>query len=349
MSAEPLLGRFTGIAVALGIGVAIAHGAAAASADRGADSPARESTSATSDNSDSVAGPKRAARQSGVAKSGVAKSGATPLRAGTARAAAAVPSALTPSALGPSALALAPDPKATVTTEYGDLGKWMINKNGQVADWVGLPYCENDTCKTLQEPINTIITVEARSKFMAEAKLNRTLRKAGFAPSCCSSVGYQGIVGDNTSQQMPRGGILGVGVLGPGFIERGLLGLLVGIGPAYRDAPFWAENNHLRTFGGVPDADGNYVFTASVSKEYLTKDPATGKTTHGYNSFDEARGTLLADMQKAGATNQGMVEMYNKIPDADPTYSTGDHDGLAQVLAITGMTSLAWRPPNPAG
>lgn len=340
MSTEPLLGRFTGIAVALGIGVALANGAAVATADRGDSSSSRESASATSagpSRSDSVAGTKRAARAAGVAKPAAAT-----VRAGTAKATAAVPSALTP-----SAPALAPDPKATVTTEYGKLGKWMINKDGQVADWVGLPYCATDPCKTLQEPINTIITVEARSKFAAEAKLNRTLRKAGFAPSCCSSVGYKGIVGDETSQQMPRGGILGLGTLGPGFIERGLLGLIAGIGPAYRDAPFWAANSHLRTFGGVPDGNGNYVFTASVSEEYLTKDPATGKTTHGYESFNQARSALLAGMQKAGGTSQGLVEMNNKIPALDPTYSTGDHDGLAQVIALSGMATFAWRAPNP--
>jgi hypothetical protein len=343
MSAEPILGRFTGIAVALGIGVALANGAAVAGADRGEGSPSRESASARSSSSaDAVAGPKRAARAAGVTKPGVVKPAAATVRAGTARATAAAPSALTP-----SATALAPDPKATVTTEYGELGKWMINKNGQVADWVGLPYCATDPCKTLQEPINTIITVEARSKFAAEAKLNRTLRKAGFAPSCCSSVGYKGIVGDETSQQMPRGGILGLGTLGPGFIERGLLGLIAGIGPAYRDAPFWAANSHLRTFGGVSDGNGSYVFTASVSEEYLTKDPATGKTTHGYESFNQARSALLAGMQKAGATSQGLVEMNNKIPALDPTYSTGDHDGLAQVIALSGMATFAWRAPNP--
>jgi hypothetical protein len=145
---------------------------------------------------------------------------------------------------------------------------------------------------------------------------------------------------------MPRGGILGLGVLGPGNIQSGLLGALAGVGPAYRDAPFWEANTHLRTFGGVQDSNGNWVFTASVSDEFLAKDPATGKTTHAYESFDQARTKLTAGMVKAGANALGMVEMFNAIPADDPTYSTGDADGRAQVIAIAGMASMAWRPPN---
>jgi hypothetical protein len=337
MSAEPLLGRFTGIAVALGIGVALANGAAVATADRGEGSPSRESASARSNSSaDAVAGPKRAARAAGVVKPGIAKPAAATVRAGTARATAAAPSALTP-----SAPALAPDPKATVTTEYGKLGKWMINKEGAVADWVGDPYCVNDVCKTLQEPINMVFTVPANSKFQAEAGLNRALRRAGFGPSCCSSVGYKGIVGEETSAQMPKGGILGIGTLGPGLAQTGLLNLIAGIGPAYRDALFLLANSHLRTFGGVSDGNGNYVFTGSASKEYLKG------LSHGYESFEEARTKLTENLVKRGATAGALIAMDNKIPDVDPTYSTGDHDGKAQVIMLSGMTSLAWRPLKP--
>lgn len=334
MTGALVFGRVGAAAVALGIGVAIAHGTAVAAAD----SPSRESASAQDS-----------------ASSGAKRSAGPKARTGTQRPPAARPAASasstrarTPSAAAVTAAVvrdpLAPDPRATVQTPYGDLGKWMINKKGQVADWVGIPYCTGDVCKTMQEPINTVFTVPAPNKFKAEATLNRTLRRAGFAPSCCSSVGYQGIVDQVTSSQMPRGGILGVGVLGPGFIERGLLGLLLGIGPAYRDASFLVSNSHLRTFGGVSDGAGNYIFTASVSKEYL--DTSTGKPTHGYDSFDEARAALLNGMVGVGAQNLGLVEMDNKIPALDPTYSTGDHDGFAQVIALTGMASGAWRAPN---
>lgn len=237
---------------------------------------------------------------------------------------------------------VAPDPDATVDTAYGDLGKWMLNKDGEIADWVGIPYCGSGTCKTMQEPINVIFTVQAKSKWWAEAILNFKLRRAGFPPSCCSSVGYKAILDEITSQQMPRGGILGVGVLGPGNFQRGLLGLLAGIGPAYRDAFFMTTNSHMRTFGGVSDGNGNWVFTGSVSKEYYTT--VDGKPTHGYESFDQARDKLLSDMVAAGNTDLGLVAMHNAIPADDPNYTTGDADGFAQVIAITGLASMAWRP-----
>ena len=364
MSAAVFVGRVGGMAVALGVGVAIAHGTAVAGADTdGADSSSRTSVSADAHRGSAT--PKRGASRASakpaasIASTRVNKTPVAPdldvsipdvPAALPAAAAVTLPAAAAPvaPAKGPVFASVTPDPKATVDTRYGTLGKWMINKKGEVADWVGLPYCTGDVCKTMQEPINVIITVSAKNKLDAERKLNFTMRRAGFPPSVFSSVGYQGIVGDQTSGQMPRGGILGLGVLGPGNIQSGLLGALAGIGPAYRDAPFWEANAHLRTFGGVQDSDGNWVFTASVSDEYLAKDPATGKTTHAYESFDQARTKLLdAMVKKTGATDKGKVEMFNAIPAADPKYSTGDADGFAQVIALSGMAAMAWRAPNP--
>ena len=31
----------------------------------------------------------------------------------------------------------APSPTSTVSTQYGNLGQWMINSKNQIADWVG--------------------------------------------------------------------------------------------------------------------------------------------------------------------------------------------------------------------
>jgi len=365
MSAAQFVGRVGGMAVALGIGVAIAHGTAVAGADTdGADSSSRASAGVQRGSATPKRGatPTAAKPAAATASTRVNKTPVAPdLDVSIPDLPVAQPAAATvaaPAAAEPvlplrseeqtvwEVAPVAPDPKATVSTSYGSLGKWMINKKGVVADWVGLPYCTGGVCKTMQEPINVIITVSARNKLDAERKLNFTMRKAGFPPSVFSSVGYQGIVGDQTSGQMPRGGILGLGVLGPGNIQSGLLGALAGVGPAYRDAPFWEANTHLRTFGGVQDSNGNWVFTASVSDEFLAKDPATGKTTHAYESFDQARTKLTAGMVKAGANALGMVEMFNAIPADDPTYSTGDADGRAQVIAIAGMASMAWRAPN---
>ena len=45
------------------------------------------------------------------------------------------------------------------------------------------------------------------------------------------------------------------------------LGRWPGSGRVYRDASFLLANSrHLRTFGASPDGNGNYIFTASVSK-----------------------------------------------------------------------------------
>ena len=252
-----------------------------------------------------------------------------------------------------------PDPTATVETPYGELGQWMINKEGQVADWVGLRYCgpgstvsncgvgKPDEGKIMQEPINTIFVVQARNQYLAELKLNFAMRVSGFGPSCCSSVGYSGIVGDTDYKQLPRGGPLGLGILPPlpfGLFQNGLLGLF-GFGPAYRDASFLVANTHLRTFGGAPDGNGNYIFTASVSDEILDTTGGGLLPTHGFLSYNQARDDLLTDMLAKSwltkASNQGLIGMDNAIDPLDPTYTTGDHDGLAQVIALGSLWGLA--------
>jgi len=252
-----------------------------------------------------------------------------------------------------------PDPTATVETPYGELGQWMINKEGQVADWVGLRYCgpgstvsncgvgKPDEGKIMQEPINTIFVVQARNQYFAELKLDFAMRVSGFGPSCCSSVGYSGIVGDTDYKQLPRGGPLGLGILPPlpfGLFQNGLLGLF-GFGPAYRDASFLVANTHLRTFGGAPDGNGNYIFTASVSDEILDTTGGGLLPTHGFLSYNQARDDLLTDMLAKSwltkASNQGLIGMDNAIDPLDPTYTTGDHDGLAQVIALGSLWGLA--------
>jgi hypothetical protein len=268
-----------------------------------------------------------------------------------------------PLAAAPAYAVAPPNPESTVGTPYGLLGQWMINKAGQIADWVGQPYCgkgstsancTSDTpgAKTMQEPINTVFVVKAGSKYAAELRLDFALRAAGFGPSPFSSVGYKAILGTNTAPQMPGGGLLGLGFLPPlpfGLGQNGLLSF-TGIGPAYRDAPFWGENSHLRTFGGEPDGNGNYIFTASVSEENLDATGGGLLPTHGFESYNTARTALLDGMLQrpwlpswalvylpTGASNLGTIAMNNAISPADPTYTTGDADGLAQVIAVGSM------------
>lgn len=267
-------------------------------------------------------------------------------------AAAPAPSAAAPVAPAavPTFSPVPPSPTATTVTPYGVLGDWMINKEGKVADWVGQPYCgkgstkENCTAetpgaKTMQEPINTVFQVKARSLYEAQLQLNWSLVVSGFGPSPFSSIGYSGIVGDKQFKQAPKGGPLGLGFLLPlpgELFQNGLTGSLLGVGPAYRDNLFLLTNSHLRTFGGQSDGKGNFIFTASVSEEAF--DASTGLPSHSFESYDKARQKLVTNMTKASwisfASNQGLVEMNNVINPLDPTYTTGDHDGKAQVIAI---------------
>ena len=269
-----------------------------------------------------------------------APSAALPAPAATASAVVATPTYTT----------TPPNPDATTTTPYGVLGQWMINKKGQVADWVGQPYCgqgstkkscttETPGAKIMQEPMNTVFVVKARTLYEAQLQLNWSLVVSGFGPSPFSSIGYSGIVGDKQFKQAPKGGPLGLGLLLPlpgEIFQNGLTGSLLGVGPAYRDNLFLLTNSHLRTFGGRSDGKGNFIFTASVSEEAF--DASTGLPSHSFESYDQARQKLVDKMTKASwisfASNQGLTAMNNAINPADPKYTTGDADGLAQVIAI---------------
>ncbi len=392
MSAAHFIGRAAGIAAALGVGVAVLQGTAVAGAETDrADTSSRASASAESSQSNSATPSRRATQGTGskselsaavrgrtgsaVRELAAVVPGKPSASASTVPALAATTVTLAaPSATLPAAIAeqsaeifspTPPDPTATVQTQYGALGQWMINKEGQVADWIGQRYCgpgstvsncgvgKPDEGKIMQEPINTIFVVQARNQYLAELKLDFAMRVSGFGPSCCSSVGYSGIVGDTDYKQFPRGGPLGLGLLPPlpfGLFQNGLLGL-IGFGPAYRDASFLIANNHLRTFGGMPDGNGNYIFTASVSEENLDTTGGGLLPTHGFESYNEARNKLLTDMLATSwltqASNQGLIAMDNAIDPLDPTYTTGDHDGLAQVIALGSLWGMA--PVRSAG
>jgi hypothetical protein len=384
MRAGQFVGRVGGIAAALGVGMAIFGSTAVAVADTtGPDNRGSATASA-----DSASAPTRGSRAATAVTSGAhatvmrARSRASAVvapRVSTLPAPASntvtlpVPAATLPTASAavepaPTYATTPPNPRATTDTPYGVLGQWMINKSGQVANWVDLPYCgkgstkasckpDNPDARIMQEPINTIFVVKAGSKYGAELKLDFALRAAGFGPSPFSSIGYKAILGNNTDPQMPHGGLLGLGFLPPlpfGLGQNGLLSLLgIPYGAAYRDAPFWGENSHLRTFGGEPDGNGNYIFTASVSEENLDATGGGLLPTHGFESYNVARAKLLTQMVErswiTGASNLGTIAMNNAISPDDLTYTTGDADGLAQVIAIGAVVgSSPARSINPA-
>lgn len=383
-------------ALGVGVAILSAPAVAGADTD-GADSSSRPSASAGSSRPDSAPGSRRGSRavaaraeasaapQRGSAARDLSESvlDAAPLSAQPAPVALASPATVpapaattvtvpAPSATVPAAASeqqlvdtsapkiyspTPPSPSATTPTPLGEMGRWMLNKEGQVADWIGQPYCgpgstvgnctkESPNAKTMQEPINVIFVVTAPSQYLAELQLDFAMKVAGFGPSCCSSVGYSGLVRGENYKQFPRGGPLGLGILAPlpnGLFQNGLLGL-AGIGPAYRDFPFLLTNNHIRNFGGAPDGKGSYVFTASASKEIL--DTSAGLLpTHSFESYQQARTKLTDNMLKKArltkATNQGMVAMNNAIDPNNPTYTTGDHDGMAQVIALSSFFGAA--------
>ena len=352
------------LAAALGIGAAILGGAGVAVADTDGSSPAVRGSAVAG--AESTAGATRSAR-SARAVAGIPAAAVVPDRSSSnvtqpvpkaeVRVASRAPrSSSVTAAVVPTPSPTPPSPDATVTTAYGVLGEWMINKAGDVANWLGQPYCgagsttanctsSTPNAKTLQEPINTIFVVQANTEYGAKLKLDFALRLSGFGPSCCSSIGYQGIVGTETDPQLPTGGLLGLGILPPlpfGLGQRGLLGL-IGFGPAYRNAPFFLANSHLRVFGAESDGNGNYVFTGSVSEENLDASGGGLLPTHGYESFLAARTALTTQMLGigwlTGASDGGMVAMNNAIAESDPTYTTGDHDGLAQVIMLGAMVA----------
>ena len=354
--------RVGGITVALGVGAVILGGTAVAVADNEVPDTSARASAATSSQSSGVA---RDAKR----PSAVAARSATPARVRSAASVSAPVVRVATPAVSPgpartttertsltavtttATAVVPPSPDATVSTPYGDLGQWMLNKNGEVADWIGQPYCgpgstvsncgaDTPGAKTVQEPINVVFVVPAANEWFAKLKLDFALRVSGFGPSCCSSIGYRAIVDGETDPQMPTGGLLGLGVLPPlpfGLGQTGLLGL-IGFGPAYRDAPFFLANSHLRVFGGQSDGNGAYIFTGSASEENLDTSAGGLLPTHGYESFETARTALTQQMLNVGwltgASNLGQVAMYNAIPADDPSYTTGDADGFAQVIGL---------------
>lgn len=200
-----------------------------------------------------------------------------------------------------------PSPDDMTPTVYGDIGNWMLQPNGQIADWIGHSY----EGKTLLEGINVIIVDPAEVPLdMAVRRLNRAMVMAGFPGVIYHSGDYQGLINGVTFQQQPKG------------TSRG----------AFSDAFFLLPNNHGRIMGPFPPADGNgYIWIASLSREELGD--YEGELTHVYVSFNEARDALAEGLvERAGATNLGPVFLDNAY-DTD-LYTTGDADGYAAVIQL---------------
>lgn len=199
-----------------------------------------------------------------------------------------------------------PSPTDQFTTEYGDIGKWMLQWNGEIADYGGLPY----EGRTVLEPVNVIIVDQTSKTTLGAAwRLNAAMRRAGFPPRLIHSTGFRGYIDDQRYRQQPRG-------------------LLVG----YSDDFFLLPNNHGRIFGPDPiETSSGFVWSGAFSTEELVWTGLLPR--HAYVSSNMARDALVADLVTRGrARLGGTVELANAY-NTDTT-TTGDHDGFAVVVIL---------------
>lgn len=329
------VGRVGLLAVALGIGAAAVGGTAVAGADTESSNSARSSavsakpsTDRTTDDSadTSQRGGSRAdddpASAPTTALAGVRRDAEDtrdaddPDAADVAAAKAAVEADADDDAADGDAAegdAAAPDPDDQVDTEYGDIGKWMLDSRGEIADYGGLPY----EGRTVLEPVNVVI-VDSRSRSTLEAtwRLNAAMWRAGFPPRLIHSTGFRGLIDSQLYRQQPRG-------------------LLVG----YSDAFFLLPNNHGRIFGPDPvETSSGYVWSGAFSTEEFVF--YQGLPRHAYVSGNDARDALAAKLVSSGRATLGTPVSLENSYNTD-TVTTGDHDGYAAVLMLNNLTTFA--------
>lgn len=329
------VGRVGLLAVALGIGAAAVGGTAVAGADTESSNSARSSavsakpsTDRTTDDSadTSQRGGSRAdddpASAPTTALAGVRRDAEDtrdaddPDAGDVAAAKAAVEADADDDAADGDAAegdAAAPDPDDQVDTEYGDIGKWMLDSRGEIADYGGLPY----EGRTVLEPVNVVI-VDSRSRSTLEAtwRLNAAMWRAGFPPRLIHSTGFRGLIDSQLYRQQPRG-------------------LLVG----YSDAFFLLPNNHGRIFGPDPvETSSGYVWSGAFSTEEFVF--YQGLPRHAYVSGNDARDALAAKLVSSGRATLGTPVSLENSYNID-TVTTGDHDGYAAVLMLNNLTTFA--------
>jgi hypothetical protein len=203
--------------------------------------------------------------------------------------------------------AAVPTPADQAPTDYGDIGKWMLGPNGQIADYGGVPH----QGKTVLETVNVII-VDPTSKNAWEAawRLNAAMRRAGFPPRLIHSTGFRGLIDARRYRQQPQGFFVG-----------------------YSDNSFLLPNNHGRIFGPAPvETSSGYVWSGSFSTEKWAW--VKGLPRHVYVSSDQARTALAAQLVAGGRARLGGMAALGNSYESETT-TTGDHDGYAVVVILT--------------
>lgn len=212
-------------------------------------------------------------------------------------------------------VATAPSPSDAVSTAYGEIGKWMLTWNERIANWGG----KKHDGKTLLESVNVIIVdPNSTTRTQAVRQLNKAMYRAGFPAQPFHSNAFLGSIDDVIYGQQPRGPL-----------------------QSYSNDLFLLPNDHGRIFGPDPlETSSGYVWSGAFSTERFGF--SRGVPGHFYVSSNEARADLVAAMIASGqATYGGLVPMENAYN--TPNTTTGDHDGFAVVLVLTGNAPLLRR------
>jgi hypothetical protein len=182
------------------------------------------------------------------------------------------------------------------------VGKWMIDRDGTVAHWLGEIY----EGKRLHEPVNAILVVAgAQSADEAREALLTACAAAGYPARFGHSTGYRGYIGGTFYDQMPRGR-----------------------DDAFSDHVFERTNNHGRIFGPHP-FDGRHVFIAAFSREEVDLLRWPG---HRFASFNQAREDFARNLNRGTRFKAaGFVALDNAVV-GNPRVTTADHDGRAVLL-----------------
>jgi hypothetical protein len=185
------------------------------------------------------------------------------------------------------------------------IGKWMIDRDGTVAHWLGEIY----QGKRLHEPINVILVVAgAQSAGDALELLLTACAAAGYPARFGHSTGYRGYIGGTLYDQMPRGR-----------------------DDAFSDHLFERTNNHGRIFG-PRQFGGSHVFIGAFSREEVDLLRWPG---HRFASFNQARDDFARNLNRSTRFKAaGFVVLDNAIT-GNPQVTTADHDGRAVLLEVT--------------
>jgi hypothetical protein len=183
-----------------------------------------------------------------------------------------------------------------------EIGKWMIDRDGTVAHWLGEIY----EGKHLHEPINVILVdAGAASADHARQRLVEATTAAGYPIRFGHSAGYRGYIAGELYAQLPAGR-----------------------DDAFSNRVFELSNNHGRIFGPHWISE-SYVFIGAFSREAVDLLRWPG---HRYASFNQAREDFARDLDRQTLfKSAGFVALENAIL-GDPNVTTGDHDGRAVLL-----------------